>query len=113
MSKKSTGSSMDQLDRDIQIHKDVYALALCVLEGNPQKAVRASLQEMHGMDWVAVPYSLSRAMQDAITLAVMRRLPYLAGQLLVELDEDKGELRLTKLGQMSVNKLRPKIAHLI
>jgi hypothetical protein len=113
VTKLTTSSGLDQLDRDIQIHRDVYALGLCVLLGKPQEAMRGALQEMHGMDWVPVPYSLARAMHDAITVAVLSRLTYLGKQTLVVLDETKGELRLTPLGQMSVNKLRPKISHLL
>lgn len=114
MNRKRLGASSEgQLDRDIQIHKDVYALGVCIFDGKAQDTARTVLEEMHGMDWVPVPYSLARAMQDAITVAVYRKLPYAAGQPLAGLDEEKGVLQLTQLGQMAVDKLKNKISSMI
>jgi hypothetical protein len=104
-----THRSEGQLDRDIQIHVDVYALGFAILEGNSKETCRTVLDEMEDMDWVPVPYSLARALHSAITVAVLKRLPYVGTNSLLDWDENKGVLKLSPLGDAAVKKMMQSI----
>lgn len=100
-------------ERNIAINRGVYALGICVVPDKLVKTMRTSLDAMQGADWVEVPYSLARSMHDTLELHIVKKLPYLKdagvrGKLMV-LDMQKGNLRLTPLGELAMKKLADKL----
>lgn len=100
--------STDQ-ERDIQIARGVYAIGVCILPPKLRPVMTTALEAMKGDDWVPVPMSLARAMHDTMSIHIRKRLAYLGANKLIEMDMEKGELRLTQLGAMALKKLEANV----
>lgn len=101
--------SLTDQERDIQIARGVYAIGVCVMPPALRPVMTSSLENMEGDDWVPVPMSLARAMHDTMQIHIRKRLPYLGANKLIVIDYDRGELRLTPLGVMSLKKLEANV----
>ena len=102
-------------ERDIAIHRDVYALGVALFDGAQRVAMSEAIDIMQkqGNDWSLVPQSIAVVVEMGISAAVARKLPYLNTrknkQVLVVLDGIKGELRLSTFGAMVVKKMGDRI----
>ena len=105
--------SEDKTERDIAVHRDVFALGVALLDGPQRVAMSESIDIMQGNDWSLMPQSVAVAVEMSITAAVARKLPYLNTrknkQVLIELDGIRGELRLSTFGGMVVKKMGDRI----
>lgn len=98
-------------ERNIRVNRGIYALAICIVPDRLVPTMRISLDEMHGDDWVAIPYSLARSLHDTLSVYIRQKLPYLvkAKQSLIYFDQDKGVLGMTAIGTAALQKLGDKI----
>jgi hypothetical protein len=99
-------------ERDINVNRGVFALGVCVVPARLVPTMRTSLDEMHGADWVPLPYSFARSLHDTLNIYVRQKLPYLAagGHSLIILDHNAGTLDMSELGKMALKKLQQNIA---
>jgi len=100
----------DKTERDIAIHRDVYALGVAIYKPEHLKKVcRIALEEMHGMDYAQVPYSLAHSLFQTMEVYIRSQLAYLGGTPLIEFDRQKGVVQMTALGSTVMKKLADRI----
>jgi hypothetical protein len=100
-------------ERIIRTQRGVFALGICVVPERLVATFRTTLDDMQGMDWVELPYSLARSTYDTIELYLMKNNIRTGGQKLIELDARPGEqgvLKLTQLGDVVMKKLSGNLA---
>ena len=92
-------------ERDFKVQRGVYAIGLIVLPDRLVPTMRTTLDEMEGMDWVAIPYPLAKSLHDSIELYIIRKGVKTGGQRLIELNNKEGYLKVTPFGEIVLKKL--------
>lgn len=97
-------------DRIIRVQRGVLALGIAVVPERLVKTFRTSLDDMRGMEWIEMPFSLARSIYDTIELYIIQNKIRTAGQKLIVMDRKVGVLKVSPFGEKVLKILGDRIA---
>lgn len=99
-----------ETERTAHIHKDVFALGLAIYPTDHLKQMcRTSIEEMQGMDYAPVPWSLAMSMFQTLEVYIRSKLSYLGSTTLIEFDRNQGVIKPTTFGETVMKKLADRV----
>lgn len=109
MKQKSILERMNTEEKVCRVERGVYAIGMCVLPDHMVPAMRTALDEMQGMDFVDIPYSLAQSLHDTIELMIIKKKVRAGGVRLIVFSPDRKALLVSPLGKNVLKRLTPKL----